>query len=268
MLWYLFNEPGENAPYFKFDPLYKIKKLVTYMWSYTELKHDTLLYVKQPYADFSASAAGPGKNCSIRIDPPALPVPRWYIEADIDIIDRLIELNEETKSDFQWLWTQVDSKFEEFDKFLNHTKNILNQQMNNEIISDEDFEWMRTVYNDLGFITYPSWKTVTQKEMRAALIADIFTSDHNGFIDPLYEAVGRPALMMLMVDDINWSRIAIWPVFTHYEFYDSDNVIPNYWSRLNDLQRQASYDGLTGQSLELANSILSKKLYEWLLIQN
>jgi hypothetical protein len=39
--------------------------------------------------------------------------------------------------------------------------------------------------------------------MRAALIADIFTSEHNGNIDPLYEAVGRPALMMLMVDDIN-----------------------------------------------------------------
>jgi hypothetical protein len=73
--------------------------------------------------------------------------------------------------------------------------------------------------------------------------------------------------MMLMVDDINWSRIAIWPVFTHYEFYDSDNVIPNYWSRLNDLQRQASYDGLTWDVLKSAISIVSRKLYEWLSVQ-
>jgi hypothetical protein len=59
-----------------------------------------LLYVKQPYAD-TVGIANYGKNCSIRIDPPALPVPRGYIEADMDIIDRLIELNEETKLDFQ-----------------------------------------------------------------------------------------------------------------------------------------------------------------------
>jgi len=49
--------------------------------------------------------------------------------------------------------------------------------MNNEIISDEDFEWMRTAYNQLSTITFPFGKTVSQKEMRAALIADIFTSE-------------------------------------------------------------------------------------------
>jgi hypothetical protein len=43
--------PVENLPYFKKDPLYIFKNLATYMGSYTELKHDTLLYTKQAYAE-------------------------------------------------------------------------------------------------------------------------------------------------------------------------------------------------------------------------
>jgi hypothetical protein len=41
----------KNEPYFKKSPLYVFKNLTTYLGSYTELKHDTLLYVKQAYAE-------------------------------------------------------------------------------------------------------------------------------------------------------------------------------------------------------------------------
>lgn len=41
----------KNAPYFKTLPLYIYKNLATYLGSYTELKHDTLLYTKQAYAE-------------------------------------------------------------------------------------------------------------------------------------------------------------------------------------------------------------------------
>jgi hypothetical protein len=33
------------------DPLWKYKDLNTFQGNYTELKHDTLLYVKQAYAE-------------------------------------------------------------------------------------------------------------------------------------------------------------------------------------------------------------------------
>ena len=254
MLWYLINKPEENAPYFKLDPIYRLKNLVTYMGSYTELKHDTLLYVKQAYAELWWAGDW---DCSINVDPPVLPVPKWYIEADIDVINSLIALNSEVKSDFSELSDYVLANYTEFDEFLAHMKKILVQQMNNEIISDEEFEWMRTAYNELSKITFPLWNAVSQKEMRAALIADIFTSE--GW-NPLYEAVGRPASMLVMVDDTNWKRVARGPVFTHYEFYDSDDVVDANWSRLNDLQWQSAYDELTGSKLKAALSTLSKNL--------
>ena len=255
MIGYLINEAEENAPYFKLDPVYKLKNLVTYMGSYTELKHDTLLYVKQSYAELWWWGLA---ECSIEVNPPLLPVPKWYIEADIDVLNKLIELNNETKSDFSELDNSVLANFVAFDEFLNKMKSILEQQMNNEVISDEDFEYMRTAFDKLWDITFPfvnGW--VTQKEMRSALIADIFTSE--GW-NPLYEAVGRPAVMLVMIDDANGKRIARGPVFTHYEFYDSDNVVDAKWSRLNDIQWQAAYDGLTWSTLKAALSTLSKNL--------
>ena len=52
-------------------------------------------------------------------------------------------------------------------------------------------------------------------------------------------------LMLVMIDDANGKRIARGPIFTHYEFYDSDEVVDANGSRLNDIQWQAAYDGLT-----------------------
>ena len=266
MLGNLINEPEKNAPYFKVDWLYGLKNLLTYMGSYTELKHDTLLYVKQAYAMWLNSAAfwEFEKNCKFKVDPPSLPTPKWFIEADVDIIDNLIELNNEVQLDFEELWENIEWKFTWFNEFLIHTKNILELQQNNQTIEDEDFEWMRTAYDKLWFIVYPFGKKVSQKEMRSSIIADIFTSENNEKVDPLYEAVGRPAIMLVMIDDINWKRIAIWPVFTHYEFYDSDNIIDAKGSRLNDLQWQANYDSLSWDKLNASLSTLSRKLYEWL----
>ena len=260
MIGYLINEAEENAPYFKLDPVYRLKNLVTYMGSYTELKHDTLLYVKQAYAEMWW---GGGADCNIEVDPPLLPVPKWYIEADIDVVNKLIELNNETKSDFSELDDYILNNFVEFDKFLTHIKSILVQQMNNEVINDEDFEWMRTAYDKLSQITFPLADWVTQKEMRAALIADIFTSE---WWNPLYEAIGRPALMLVMIDDANGKRIARGPIFTHYEFYDSDEVVDANGSRLNDIQWQAAYDGLTWDVLKSALSTLSKNLSKGLKV--
>lgn len=73
MLATLFINGGNSIPYFMEDPLYQNKLLNTFLGSYTELKHDTLLYVKQAYAELGGGGGGP---CDIRVTPPDLPVPK------------------------------------------------------------------------------------------------------------------------------------------------------------------------------------------------
>jgi hypothetical protein len=71
------------------------------------------------------------------------------------VLNKLIEINNETKSDFSELDDYILSNFVEFDAFLNKMKSILEQQMNNEVISDDDFEYMRTAFDKLSKITFP-----------------------------------------------------------------------------------------------------------------
>ena len=222
LLNYIFVKQDKNLPYFEKDPLYQIRKLLTYLWSYTELKHDTLLYVKQAYAELW----GGWEECKITITPPSLPVPKWYVEPNIDLINQLIKLSEETNK------IMKSDNFLEFTKQLKFLKQIALAELLNKKISDEDFEKLRLI-NFAKLLTPKKiiWQPL-QKEERWAIIADIFTS-----LDfwPLYEALWRPNLLLLMIKDINWSRIVIWPVYTHYEFYKN-------WKRLTDENWQDQYD--------------------------
>ena len=253
LIGWLFTEV-KNAPYFKKSPLYVFKNLTTYLWSYTELKHDTLLYVKQAYAE---KWAGWDDWCSIAVYPPELPVPKGYIEADVNFIDRLIGLNEYTTK-----WFDNKENFDGFNNYLLRLRNISIQQMNDEKISDEDFEWLRLSYDELNNVTYPR-KVFGQpwaKLERGSLIADIFTSE--GW-NPLYEAIWRPLLMALMVKDANGARVVLWPIFSHYEFYQADDIL--WWTqRYTDEDWQSSYDKLDSNTKGKAYSIPMKKLFEWL----
>ena len=235
----LVSKVDENAPYFKQSRAYALKNIVTYLWSYTELKHDTLLYVKQPM--MAELGWGGMWDCEIVVEAPALPVPRWYIEADIDLIDELLKLTNETKKYYDD--TAYQNLYNQFETILGRLKTMVQKQMKNEKISDEDFEWMRNLDWDLYSIVEPvkaDYSNPTNKENRGSLIADIFTSEKNNV---LYEAIWRPALMYLMISDTNGSRVVVWPVFTQYEFYTNESPITtSSTSRFTDEDWQEEYD--------------------------
>ena len=72
-----------NKPTLVSDQAWAAKNLNAYLGSYTELKHDTLLYAKQSYAE----AGGGGEiECEI----PA--VPRGYIEPNREFFSRLSQV--------------------------------------------------------------------------------------------------------------------------------------------------------------------------------
>lgn len=117
-------------------------------------------------------------------------------------------------------------------------------QTKNEKISDTDFDTLRLSYDTLTTITIPQklFGQPLQKERRGAIIADIFTSGKYG---PLYEAVGRPYLMTLMVNDVNGARMVLGPVFSQYEFYPEQVSFQPSAGRFTDEDRQSNYDGLS-----------------------
>ncbi len=236
MLATLFISGGNNVPYFMEDALYQNKLLNTYLWNYTELKHDTLLYVKQAYAELGGGGDGP---CSQSIEPPELPIPKWYVEPNIDLIDGLIALTQDTNTFFSGI------QYQQFLEYLTFVKKIALAQTTNQKIDDADFETLRTSAQTLTTITTPQklFGQPLQKEKRWAIIADIFTS---GLYGPLYEAVGRPYMMAMMVNDSNGARIVLGPIFSHYEFYaDQASFEAVGGGRFTDQDWQNNYDTLS-----------------------
>lgn len=246
----LFISGGNTIPYFMEDSLYQNKLLNTYLGSYTELKHDTLLYVKQAYAEMWGWGNGP---CDISIEPPALAIPKWYVEANIDLIDQIIMLTKETHAFFS------GQQYKDFLEYMYFIKKIALAQTTNEKISDTDFEQLRLSSDILFSITTPEklFGYPLQKEKRWSIIADIFTS---GLYGPLYEAVGRPYLMGIMIHDINGARIVMGPIFSHYEFYNGQAWFEAAeGGRYTDQDWQNNYDELK-QSTE--DNIISLPLWE------
>lgn len=225
----------QKAPYFMQQTDYEDKNLNTYLWNYTELKHDTLLYSKQAYAEMGA---GWWWDCSTFVYPPALPVPKWYVEPNIDLFDSLLDLTKTTSKFFN------DPSYQKFTEYLTFLRKLAISESKNEKISDEDFEALRLWHGDLYGITQEQ-KLIGEpstKNARWWIIADIFTSWKFG---PLYIATWRPALMLLMINDINWSRVVRWPVYSTYEFYGKP--FPMTSGRYSDEDRQQAYDDLENE---------------------
>jgi hypothetical protein len=66
--------------------------------------------------------------------------------------------------------------------------------------------------------------------------------------------------MAIMVNDINGSRIVLWPIFSHYEFYGQQaSFEAEGGGRFTDGDRQKNYDGLKG---ETETNLLSLPLQE------
>lgn len=67
--------------------------------------------------------------------------------------------------------------------------------------------------------------------------------------------------MAVMIEDINGSRVVMGPIFTHYEFYASDNILESE-QRYTDELWQEAYDHLSDAELEASMGLEMKKMLE------
>lgn len=222
---------GEGYPYFMQTDNWLKKNLSTVLGSFTELKHDTLLYAKQSYAEMG----GGGENPDV-----LPPVVKGYVEPDLTFWNRIITLAETTEKglkDRNVFPQEFEYKYKVFIDSAKFFKQITEQELQNQKISDDDFEKLRTISSSLSRIVEPiGGQELTEKEKRAGIIADIHTDAVYEQI--LYEATGKPFIIYAAVKDTNGVRLTRGVVFNHYEFADKLD------ERLSDEDWQAKvYDG-------------------------
>jgi hypothetical protein len=188
------------------------KNLQGFLGSFTELKHDTLLYAKQSYAE---KGGGGGDE-----PPPAKPVPKGYVEPNIDFFDRLIalvNLSNDGLKQFDILPSFLQARNIEFMEALKFYKSIAVSELENKKISDDDFEKLRLSAGSLDqILKNPDSEILLESNARSAIIADVHTDVKTGKI--LYEADGIPNYIYVAVKDVNGTRLTKGLVYSYYEF--------------------------------------------------
>ncbi len=184
------------------------KQIQTFLGSYTELKHDTLLYAKQSYAE---KGGGPE-------DGAAKPVVRGFVEPDVLFWRKLLFLIDFNQKLFKENHVLEDSsalaRLQEFQKEVVFCRDIAEKELRGQKVSDEEYETLRRM--SLSFMAAPfETGDASEETAKVGLIADIHTDASVGQI--LYEATGQPYLMLALVGNDNDERAVLGTVFNHYE---------------------------------------------------
>ncbi len=209
----LFNSEKDKTgyPMFMKTAGWNTKSTQSFLGSWTELKHDTLLYAKQSYAELGA---GPGEEMAI----PA--VPKGYVEPNIEFFDRLIALVKTTNkglTDYDLLPETFQSRNQSFIESLQFFRQIAVWELANTTISDDDFEKLRiNAYSMDQLLQAPDSQIQLEGNARSAIIADVHTDVVKSQI--LYEADGIPNYIYVAVKDNNGTRLTKGLVYSYYEF--------------------------------------------------
>jgi hypothetical protein len=201
---------GDGYPLYMRGKLFPVKQLQTFLGSYTELKHDTLLYVKQSFAEMGGGGEG---------TPP--PVPKGFVEPNIAFWQELQRLVLYIEAGFK-KYGIFKKELEEFGRLRVLKENVdfyyglAVKELENKPLSEEEYEKLRTTNLSHLAAPFDEGAVLAEKEKRSGLIADIHTDAVKGQV--LYEATGEPYFMLVLVGNEGTSRVAVGLAFNHYEF--------------------------------------------------
>lgn len=227
----LLEVPGEGYPTFMRSQAWQDKQLNATLGSWAELKHDTILYAKQAYAEMGG---GPPP-------PPPLP-PRGYVEPVPVFYARLAALTEMTRTGLDQRGLLNDTDRESLQKLEDLAKSfqvMAEKELRGEALSDEENEQIRYYGGALeDFVMRSADTDVSEdsignpvfmdEDQQAAVIADVATDPDPGGTGAggpvvLEVGVGRVNEIHVVVPVVNADgttslQVAKGGVFSYYEF--------------------------------------------------
>ncbi len=222
---------GEGYPLYMQSRPFLLKQLESFLGSYTELKHDTLLYEKQPDAECGGGAP----------EGELPPVPKGFVEPNMPFwysLQRLVRFTEQGFRQHGLLELEMEKygKLSQFQEQVDFYTSLAEKELRGIEITEAEYERLRT--QGLDYMAEPldtAKPFDDEKDRRSGLVADIFTDKMTGKV--LYEGTGEPYIMLVLVGNENSPRLTVGVAFNHYEFTESIG------SRLTDADWQAkAYD--------------------------
>jgi len=218
-----------NLPYFMQNLAWIDKELQTALGSWTELRHDTILYAKQSY-----TMAGKGM-------PPEPKLTYGYVEPYPEVYARLEEMMRDLRNNLIALDLDIEGipeKIKEFEELLNKLKIISEKEISNISLDDEEYEFIWNIGSKLlSLKEFPSRileKITSDADEKMEIVADVHTDVNTGQV--LEEGVGTPFNIYVIIDSIWGVRMCRGAVFSYYEFKHpmEDRLTDEKWQEMGE----------------------------------
>ena len=213
----LLTEFGDGYPTFMQTEAWQKKELQTALASWTELRHDTILYAKQSYTPLPVAMP---------------PEPVGYVEPVPEFYARLLSLTQMTEeglADLDVLTETERERLQSLERILERLVNISKAELENKELNESDYEFIRNFGESMDSIV----AGVDARGMNTTIVADVHTDCNTGKV--LEEGVGYVNLI-LVAYNVPDGRIIVGagPVFSYYEFKHpmDDRLTDEKWKEM------------------------------------
>lgn len=256
----LLDEKGEGYPVFMQNEEWAKKDLECFAGSYTELKHDTILYAKQVIAEMGGGLE-------------EIPDDRGYVQPEPLVYARFARLADQTAQGlarYGMLDAAAGEDLSRLTQIAGQLLTISEKELQDQVLTDEEYEFIRTYGGSIEHF----WHEIASAEMGgayvaapeypAAIVADIATDPDNGVV--LEAATGNPSIIYVVVRVDGKIKIARGSVYSFYQFPwpMDDRLTDTKWRQMMGIQADEEgvyhYDSPVGRP-EWTDSYRYR--YEW-----
>ena len=192
-----------DLPYFMVTPEWQLKDLNAALASWAELKHDAILYAKQP---MGAECGGGGVPD---------PVVKGYVEPNTNFWKKAIELLDNTATllkEQNMMTEKIANATQRISEELQFLLRVSEKELAGQEATDEEYDQLQYIGSafeniSLDLIREPNqylmgWSDVQGADRKVALVADVYTAnaDNNPDKSILFEAVGGADEIYVIVE--------------------------------------------------------------------
>lgn len=215
------KDKSAKLPYFMVTPEWDKKDLNAMLASWAELKHDAILYAKQP---FGAECGGGGIP---------EPLTKGYVEPNTAFWKKAIELLENTQKllkEQDMLTDKIKNATNRIHEEAEFLLRVSEKELAGTALTDEEYDQIKCIGStfeniSLDLIRQPDqfldgWSNVEGADKKVALVADVYTanSDNNPEKSILFEAVGNADEIFVVVEIDGYLYLTRGAVLSYREF--------------------------------------------------
>ena len=212
-------------PSFMRNEAWQDKSLFTALGSWTELRHDTILYAKQSMV----------AECGGDEEEEKIIQPKGYVEPNLEFWTRLKWLNDYTKVELTkrtLLSDKLKDKFEMIGDLIDFCRRMSIKELTNKPLTKDEYDQIENFGAELDFLfqAFAEGDLISDADKDMAIVADVHT--YNGIV--LEEATGRVAQIFVVVPIEGKLYLTRGAIYTHYEFTHpaSDRLTDEKWQSM------------------------------------